>query len=237
VVGIDRGITVSAALSTGELLIAPRLSRQRNRRLLHLQRRLARASRGSKRRAQLKISIARLHAQERDARKDWCEKTSTAIAHRFDVIRIEDLQIQSLVRTAKGTLANPGRSVSAKSGLNRRILASSWGSLSRRLLDKAPMRVEKVSPAFTSQRCSACGYVAAGNRKSQAAFACGVCKFAGNADVNAARNIAAGHAVTARGGVRGAGPMNCEPQPALLSRGLESLSRGREDVNGIQGCS
>ena len=38
-----------------------------------------------------------------------------------------------------------------------------------------------------------------------------------NADVNAARNIAAGHAVTARGGFRVAGPANlCQPQPALL---------------------
>jgi putative transposase len=32
-----------------------------------------------------------------------------------------------------------------------------------------------------------------------------------NADVNAARNIAAGHAVTARGGFRDAGPVNREP--------------------------
>jgi putative transposase len=30
--------------------------------------------------------------------------------------------------------------------------------------------------------------------------------------VNAARNIAAGHAVTARGGFRDAGPVNREPQ-------------------------
>ena len=37
-----------------------------------------------------------------------------------------------------------------------------------------------------------------------------------NADVNAARNIAAGHAVNARGGDRGAGPANREPQLALL---------------------
>ncbi|HEY6788794.1 MAG TPA: helix-turn-helix domain-containing protein, partial [Trebonia sp.] len=36
------------------------------------------------------------------------------------------------------------------------------------------------------------------------------------ADVNAARNIAAGHAVKARGGDRTTGPMNREPQPALL---------------------
>jgi transposase len=41
---------------------------------------------------------------------------------------------------------------------------------------------------------------------------CTACGFAGNADVNAAVNIAAGHAVTARGGFRDAGPVNREPQ-------------------------
>jgi putative transposase len=83
-----------------------------------------------------------------------------------------------------------------------------------RLEDKAAGRVEKVHPAFTSQRCSACGHVAADNRESQAVFACVACKFTLNADVNAARNIAAGHAVTARGGDRVTGPANREPQAA-----------------------
>jgi hypothetical protein len=82
--------------------------------------------------------------------------------------------------------------------------------------DKAAGRVEKVRPAYTSQRCSACGHVAAGSRESQAMFRCTACGFACNADVNAARNIAAGHAVTARGGVRVAGPGNREPQPVPL---------------------
>jgi putative transposase len=76
--------------------------------------------------------------------------------------------------------------------------------------------VEKIHPAYTSQRCSACGHVAGENRKSQAVFACTACRYICNADVNAAKNIAAGHAVTARGGVRVAGPVNREPQPALL---------------------
>ena len=44
------------------------------------------------------------------------------------------------------------------------------------------------------------------------AFRCTACGYADNADVNAARNIAAGHAVTARGGLRDAGPVNREPQ-------------------------
>ena len=116
-----------------------------------------------------------------------------------------------MTRSARGTRENPGRNVRAKAGLNRGILRSGWGLLVRRLQDKAPGRVEKVSPAFTSQRCSACGQVDRDSRESQAVFRCTACGFACHADVNAAINIAAGHAVTARGGFRDAGPVNREP--------------------------
>ena len=100
-------------------------------------------------------------------------------------------------------------------GLNRGILGSGWGLLVRRLEDKAPGRVEKIRPAFTSQRCSACGRVDAKSRESQARFVCTACGFALHADVNAARNIAAGHAVTARGGDGVTRPVNREPHLLL----------------------
>jgi putative transposase len=153
------------------------------KRMVRLKRKLARAKRGSNRRARIKLAVARLKVRETDRRKDWAE---------------------------------PGRNVRQKADLNRGILVSGWGLLARRLQDKAPGRVEKISPAFTSQRCSACGHIAAESRKSQALFACVACSFACNADVNAARNIAAGHAVTARGGDGTARPVNREPQLLLL---------------------
>jgi transposase len=220
-VGIDRGVAVSAALSTGELLRCPALTARERRRLRRLQRTLARARQGSNRRRRVKHAIARLRARETDRRKDWAEKTSTGIARRFDVIRVEDLQIGNMTRSARGTRENPGRNVRAKAGLNRGILGSGWGLLVRRLADKAPGRVEKVSPAFTSQRCSACGHVDANSRESQPRFVCTACGFAGNADVNAAINIAAGHAVTARGGFRDAGPVNREPHLLASLTGRE----------------
>jgi putative transposase len=175
-VGIDRGVAVSAALSTGDLLHAPRLTARERTRLRRLQRRLARATRGSNRRRRVRHAIARLKARETDRRKDWAEKTSTGIARRFDLIL-----------------------------------------LVRRLQDKAPGRVEKINPAFTSQRCSACGQVDRGSRQSQAVFRCTACGFAAHADVNAAINIAAGHTVTARGGDGVARPVNREPQLLLQS--------------------
>ena len=78
VVGIDRGVAVSAALSTGELLHGPGLTGRERIRLRRLQRRLARARRGSNRRGRVRRAIARLRARETDRRKDWAEKASTA---------------------------------------------------------------------------------------------------------------------------------------------------------------
>ncbi|QUQ64104.1 transposase [Kutzneria sp. CA-103260] len=212
IVGVDRGVAVSAALSTGEFLHCPGLSEREQRRLRKLQRCLARARRGSNRRGRVKAAIAKLKARAVDRRKDWVEKTSTDLARRFDLIRVEDLNIRGMTGSARGTVVRPGRNVRQKAGLNRGILAAGWGRLVARLEHKAPGRVEKINPAFTSQTCSVCGHCASENRESQAVFRCVACGHQANADVNAARNIAAGRAVTARGGRALAGPANREPQ-------------------------
>lgn len=46
-----------------------------------------------------------------------------------------------------------------------------------------------VSPAYTSQTCSECGYCDKSNRKSQSKFVCGSCGYVVHADLNAAKNI------------------------------------------------
>jgi len=190
VVGIDRGVAVAV-----------------------LQQRLTRANRGSNRRARPKLAIAKLKAREADRRKDWVEKVTTDIARRFDTVRIEALDVRAMTRTARGTVEQPGVRVAQKRGLNRAISRGGWGLLAARLQHKAHGRVEQIPD--TSQRCSACGHVAAGNRKSQAVFQCEVCT-AGrcNADVNAARNIAAGRPVTAREDLGVSRSANREPHLA-----------------------
>ncbi|MFI0370032.1 RNA-guided endonuclease InsQ/TnpB family protein [Actinomadura sp. 1N219] len=220
-VGVDRGVAVSAALSTGETLNVPGLTAGEAVRLKRLLRRLARARRGSNRRARIKAAIARLRARESDRRKDWVEKTSTDLARRFDLIAVEDLNVRAMTRSAKGTIDAPGAGVRAKAGLNRSILASGWGRLVTRLEHKAPGRLVPVDPAYTSQTCHACGHCARDNRESQAVFRCVACGHRDNADVNAACNIrdtAVGRTVAARGGGAPARPANREPQPVLLHR-------------------
>lgn len=49
--------------------------------------------------------------------------------------------------------------------------------------------VRKVKPRYTSQRCSKCGYIDAGNRPDQEHFKCLKCGFHGNADFNASQNL------------------------------------------------
>ena len=93
VVGIDRGVKVSAALSTGEMLTVLGLTLSESQRLAQLERKLARAQRGSNRRRNVKTAIARMRAREADRRKDWAERLSTDLARRFDFIRVEFLSI------------------------------------------------------------------------------------------------------------------------------------------------
>src|SRR6266702_43557 len=88
--------------------------------------------------------IAGLKARQADRSKDWAEKTSTDLARRFDLIRVEDLDVKGMTRSARGTAGTPGRNVRQKAGLNRGILASGWGLLVRRLGDKASDRLEKI---------------------------------------------------------------------------------------------
>jgi hypothetical protein len=89
-------------------------------------------------------AIGRLKARETDRRQDWVEKTSTRLSHRFDLIRVEDLKIRNMIRSARGTIAAPGKNVRAKAGLNQAIHAAGWGRLVNRPEDKAPGRVEKI---------------------------------------------------------------------------------------------
>ena len=90
VAGIDRGVAVSAALSTGELLHAPGLAARERRRLLRLGRKLARARRGSNRRARGRLAIARTQKNSKYSRisqslTSWPSGTGTsasALAYR-----------------------------------------------------------------------------------------------------------------------------------------------------------
>ena len=194
-------MTITAALSTGETLHCPGLTVTEKARLRKAQRRASRAPKDS---AAKDAEYARAGPDQsprgRPAERLVRESVSTDIARRFDLIRVEDLRIRNMTRKPKpkpdpekpgAFLPNGAR---AKAGLNRAILAQGWGLLAQRIEDKAPGRVEKVPAPYTSLRCSDCGWIHKNSRQSQARFCCTNCGFTLNADLNAATNIAAGHA-------------------------------------------
>jgi putative transposase len=75
------------------------------------------------------------------------------------------------------------------------VFLSNWPyyDLQQKIEQKAEVagiKVVYIDPKYTSQRCSCCGHIAEGNRKSQADFECTACGYKTHADYNAARNIA-----------------------------------------------
>jgi putative transposase len=99
-----------------------------------------------------------------------------------------------MVKSARGTVDEPGKNVAQKAGLNRSIAQEAWGRTVTMLTYKLAHRggtLVKVPAPGTSRRCSACGCTTPGSREDQATFICKNpgCGFEANADWNAARNI------------------------------------------------
>ncbi len=192
-VGIDRGVANTIALSTGELASVP-LSRLRaqDRRHREAQRQAAARRRGSKRHAKAKrrATAAKSHAAR--TRKHWNHTQTTALARRFGTVCIENLRTANMTASARGTVAEPGRKVAQKSGLNRSILEHGWHQFETFLTYKLAASggtLVKVNPRNTSRTCSECGAIDARSRENQATFACVHCGHEAHADVNAAINI------------------------------------------------
>lgn len=190
-VGIDRGIAQTLTLSTGEHVQAPDVSAL-NKRIARARRILSRRKRSSGRYAAQRAKLTALTSRAARIRRDWSHRASTDVARRFGLVAIEGLNIKSMTASAAGTLAEPGRNVPQKRGLNRSILEQSWGMFATMLDYKLAERggiLVTVPAAYTSQTCAACGVIDARSRKSQAVFECVACGHADNADVNAAKEI------------------------------------------------
>jgi IS605 OrfB family transposase len=128
-----------------------------------------------------KASRLRKHACELASRQliDWC------MYHHVATIRIEDLS------GIRDRCSEEGKTEQDRTW-NARLSHWPWYYLQQRIEQKAAeygIGVEKVNPHLTSQTCSKCGYVAAGNRSGRQ-FVCLRCGFECHADLNAANNIA-----------------------------------------------
>ncbi|MFB7415934.1 RNA-guided endonuclease InsQ/TnpB family protein, partial [Streptomyces sp. NPDC056210] len=214
-VGIDAGVNLPLALSDGNHQDHDRpprlpdgtadrdkwLNPDEKAKLLRLEQRAAhrKSFRKPKERSSNRLhvtydQIKQLRARATRRAIDWQHKSTTAIANQYGTVVVEQLQITNMVKSAKGTIENPGRNVAQKSGLNRSISQEAWGRTVTLLTYKTARNggnLVKVPAPNTSQRCSACGFITPGSREDQATFVCKNpdCGWSANADWNAARNV------------------------------------------------
>ena len=197
-VGIDMGVARFATLSDGTF-VAPLGSFKRHQdRLRKAQQAMSRKTRFSNNWKRAKARVQRIHSRIGNARRDFLHKTTTTISQNHAMVSIEDLQVRNMSKSAAGSTEKPGRSVLAKSGLNKSILDQGWFEFRRQLDYKLAWRggwLVAVPPQNTSRTCPCCGHVSADNRRTQAQFLCVECGFEENADVVGAINVLrAGHA-------------------------------------------
>jgi putative transposase len=189
-VGIDLGVTDFAVTSDGQRIRNPRHLARKSEALARYQRRMARKQRGSANHDKAKTKLARAHAKVRRARADFLHKSTTRLVRDHDVIVIEDLAVQNLVRNRK---------------LAKAISDCGWGEF-RRQLDYKCARAGRTLAVIdrwypSTKTCSTCGHRLAELPLSVRCWTCPGCGSRHDRDVNAAKNIlAAGRAVTACGG-------------------------------------
>jgi len=225
IVGLDAGITLFATLSDGTMYAPVNVLRSSALKMAKYQRRMSRKVKFSHNWKKAKARITKLHQRVAHIRNDFLHKTSNTISKNHAIVVIEDLKVTNMSKSASGTIEAPGRSVKAKSGLNKSILDQGWGELRRQLEYKQAWRggeVLAINPRNTSRTCPCCGHVSAENRKTQSQFECVKCGYAENADLNAAHNILrAGHARLA-----------CQVNDAVMSSAAGTL---RSDL-GVAQC-
>lgn len=213
--GIDAGVNLPLALSDGNHQDHGRpprlpdgtadrdkwLNPDEKAKLLRLEQRAAhrKSFRKPKERSSNRLhatydQIKQLRARATRRALDWQHKTTTNLARTYGTVVVEQLNITNMVKSARGTLEEPGRNVAQKSGLNRSISQEAWGRTVTMLTYKTSRQggtLHKVPAPNTSLRCSACGFITPGSREDQATFVCKNpdCGWEGNADHNAARNV------------------------------------------------
>ena len=144
-IGIDVGIKHFLVDSQGNSVENPKYFRQSEKLLRRRQRSLCRKKKGSNRRKDTRLLVAKTHEKIANQRKDFLHKVANHYINNFQTIFIEDLIIKDMVKNRH---------------LSKSISDSSWGIffnfLSYKAVD-ADRVVVKVPPHNTSQICSACG--------------------------------------------------------------------------------
>jgi putative transposase len=198
VIGIDVGITHAFTLSDGTPIKPERHYQSQLRELRVLARHHNRQMRAnnpdcydekgrsikgkrpfnkSKRMLKTLEEMRKLHFHVAEKRREWLHALTKYLVDTYEVIVIEDLSPQFMIRNKKLAL---------------KALDISFSAFRTMLEYKARLsgkQIIAVNPAYTSQTCRICGVIEKENRPNQKTFCCVACGHTENADVNAAKVI------------------------------------------------
>jgi len=200
--GVDLGIKNIAVTSDGTVYSGALLNSLR-RRNLRLRRKLQKKQTKSAKRLLKKRSKKEARFAN-DVNHCISKKIVQKAKDTLQGIAIEDLKN---IRKRLGRKPKGGKQKQPKQCITvskpQRTALSSWSFFQLRSYIEykalvAGIPVVTVFPHYTSQRCSACGYIHKANRKTRDVFICNQCGYTACADYNAACNIS----YVASGGVR-----------------------------------
>lgn len=144
-VGVDLGLTHLWTDSNGEKKANPRWLKASERALKRDQRRLARKQKGSRNRKKQQKKLAKRYLKVTRQRKDFAIKAARALCQSHDLVVLEDLKIQNLVKNRY---------------LAKAINDAAWRQL-RDWIECFARRFNKVclfvSPNYSTQECNVCG--------------------------------------------------------------------------------
>lgn len=148
------------------------------KKLAKLQRNLARKQKGSKNREKARVKLARFEKHIADSRKDYIEKETLRLVRIYDVIGIEDLNLQGMMKFSHNA---------------KNYVDTSWYTFTQKLIWKSQFNncVVVKSDRFypSSKTCNYCGYVNQNLTLKDRKWTCPNCGTEVIRDENAGKNL------------------------------------------------
>ena len=176
--GIDYSSPHFYVDSNNKSVDAPHWYRQREKRLAKEQKRLSRMIKNSKNYEKQKLRVSNLHEEISNQRRDFCHKLSREIANLYDVVCVEDINLQHLSQSLRFGKATHDNGF----GLFRNYLKYKLEEQG-----KYYVVIDKWFPS--SKTCSCCGTVNKDLKLGQQTWTCPNCNTTHSRDYNAAINI------------------------------------------------
>ena len=177
-IGLDMDMKNLFTDDQGNKVTYPKFYRLSQEKLARKQRQLSKMQKGSKNRQKQRIKVAKTHEKIANQRKDFLHKLSKDIADTYDIVVIEDLDLQTMSKSLN---------------LGKSVYDNGWGMftgmLAYKLKDrgKVLIKVDKYFPS--SKTCNVCGYKYDRLALSDRSWECPQCHTFHDRDINAAVNI------------------------------------------------